>query len=1407
MNDRGKAPATEDDRSLEALWTKHEGVNRRLDELSADVQRLTVEIRREFNLLRTGQTPHPPFHRDETPANRPQPRRGEIPPRPNRHIPVYTQEISDSEDEAQMVRGNEVLESSEEDERDGLRPRHGEYHRRRRPMQHHQHYPAEFKVRLDIPFFDGHLHIEDYLDWEKAVENFFEYMEVDPERQVKYVACRLKGGASAWWAQILQMRQREGKGRVRTWGRMKQLLRAQFLPTDYEQILYIRYQHCVQGGRSVSDYTEEFNRLSARNNLNESNNQLVARYIGGLKESIQERLELNSVWSMPQAVNFAMKAELQQNRHTKTTNSSYNRRPWQETNTGSSKNTPPVIKSQTSNAPVTQPATPAHAVSDGKVQVRSRPVTKDNPYTKPNTLKCFRCFQPGHKSNECPQRQQVQLAECQEDAEQAEIGGDEEGEIEEIPADEGEPLLYVMEKLLLAPRQQNLSQRHAIFRTRCTISGRVCDLVIDSGCTENVVSRSVVQTLQLKTIKNTQPYKIGWVKKGVDIMVTDSCRVAFSIGKQYVCEVLCDVLEMDVCHLILGRPWQFDVGATYDCRANVYSFDWKGRRLKLLPGLPDTKMQNTGPPQPNALHLVTGSTLLHCWREPAPMFALLITEPNPITKPSELQDDLKELLQEYRELIPEDLPAELPPLRTIQHQIELMPGAMLPNLPHYRLNPKEQLILQEIVDNLLKQQLIQVSMSPCAVPALLVPKKDGKWRMCIDSRAVNKITVKYRFPVPRVDELLDWLMGSSIFSKLDLRSGYHQIRIRPGDEWKTAFKTPQGLYEWKVMPFGLCNAPSTFMRMMNEILKPFLGKFCIVYFDDILVYSSDRQQHLQHLKLIFEILKEQRLFVNLPKCELAMSQVKFLGFVISAEGIHMDPQKVAAIRDWPPPKSLFDIRSFHGLANFYRKFIRNFSIITAPITDCLKSKSFHWGLEQQISFEELKQALSSATVLALPNFDKLFTVETDASSIGVGAVLTQEGRPIAFFSEKLCPARQKWTAYEQEFYAIIRALKQWEQYLLHQEFILCSDNQALQFINSQRTINRLHARWIMFLQRFSFTIKHKPGKDNRVADALSRKTVLLTKLQTEITGLECLKELYETDPDFGTIWKQCIDSLPCDGYSIRHGFLFKQDLLCIPVSSWRQQLIREAHGGGLAAHIGRDNTLRQLQCRFFWPRIRRDTFRLVDSCPVCQIYKGGSQNTVMSADTLTADAMEKRHGNIPFHVRVYGISPFCSLHQPEMAIQAAARVNPLFLRLFVLLPILLFLAAKGSGGRLISPPADDLFVSDGVNTGGNSGYSPFPLLRQITRSSRFSSAEGCEQTYGFLPCTTTVVGNLFLVLAYGFLMYKAATFLSGGSELLLEILGPGIIGGLFLPILGALPDALLILGKFRAVSLLSVFFF
>ncbi|KAI0505034.1 hypothetical protein KFK09_015991 [Dendrobium nobile] len=935
----------------------------------------------------------------------------------------------------------------------------------------------------------------------------------------------------------------------------------------------MRYQHCTQGTRSVSEYTEEFNRLSAKNDLNETANQLVARYIGGLKDNIQDQLELNAVWSIPQAVNLAMKIEMQ---HSRKSRFPYSRRHWQEPSNAVTKSTPhPPIRSSPPT-PSNTAAGPSTVPVDGRNTPKPKTTNSANPYAKPSTLKCFRCFQPGHKSNECPQRQQVHIAEPEDDINRDESDGDKERTDEEVLADEGEPFIGVMEKLLLAPRQSNSSQRHAIFKTRCTISGKVCDLLVDSGCTENIVSKSLVQGLQLKTTKLTHPYKISWVKKGSKVLVTDSCRVHFTIGKHYSCEVLCDVLEMDVCHLILGRPWQFDVGVQYDGRANVYSLDWKGRKLHLMPGLPSTASRERA-----AIQLVSGANLLRDWKNHSPMFALILTEPNSYSTISLSPPEVSTLLHEYSDVVPADLPARLPPLRQIQHQIDFTPGAVLPNLPHYRLNPKEQAILQDLVDDLLGKQLIQVSLSPCAIPALLVPKKDNNWRMCIDSRAVNKITTKYRFSMPRIDELLDQLTGSSVFSKLDLRSGYHQIRIRPGDEWKTAFKTPHGLYEWKVMPFGLCNAPSTFMRMMNEIFKPFLGRFCIVYFDDILVYSLDRAQHLQHLRTLFDVLRAQQLYINLPKYELLAPQVKFLGFIIAGDGIKMDPLKVSAIHDWPTPKSFFEVRSFHGLANFYRRFIRHFSIILAPITECLKSKTFQWGQEQQTSFAAIKEALTTAPVLILPSFDQPFAVDTDASSIGIGAVLSQMGRPVAFFSEKLCPARRKWAAYEQELYAIVRALKQWETYLLHQEFILCSDNQALQYINSQKNINRMHARWLVFLQQFTFFIRHKPGVENKVADALSRRALLLTQMQTELIGIEHIKALYADDADFGSIWKQCHDRPAPDGYSLSNGFLFKQNQLCIPVSSWRQHLLREIHGGGLTAHLGRDNTLHQIQTRFF----------------------------------------------------------------------------------------------------------------------------------------------------------------------------------------------------------------------------------
>ena len=559
-------------------------------------------------------------------------------------------------------------------------------------------------------------------------------------------------------------------------------------------------------------------------------------------------------------------------------------------------------------------------------------------------------------------------------------------------------------------------------------------------------------------------------------------------------------------------------------------------------------------------------------------------------------------LKEFSDVVPEEIPHGLPPMRDMQHCIDLVPGSMLPNKPAYRLNPKEHEELQRQVEELIEKGLVRESMSPCAIPTLLIPKKDGSWRMCIDSRAVNKITIRYRFPIPRLDDLLDQLYGAVIFSKIDLRSGYHQIRMRPGDEWKTAFKTREGLYEWMVMPFGLSNAPSTFMRLMNHVFKPFIGLFVVVYFDDILVYSKSQQDHMEHLYQVFQTLRKQKLYVNLKKCHFLTDSLVFLGYVVSAEGIKMDPSKIEAIISWPVPKSLHDIRSFHGLASFYRRFIRSFSSIIAPITECLKGGKFQWNEEAQKSFELIKKKVTEAPVLILPDFSKLFEVDCDASGVGIGAVLSQEGKPIAFFSEKLNESRRKYSTYDKEFYAIIRALDHWSHYLLPNEFLLHSDHEALKYLNSQQKLNSRHASWVEFLQPYSFSIKHKSGKLNQVADALSRRHSLLSTMEVQVLGFEVLKELYKNDPDFGNVWENCSKG-SFNHFLVQEGFLFKNNRLCIPQCSLRRAIIQEVHGGGLAGHFGRDKTLALVQENFFWPKLAHDVECFVKSCKICQIAK------------------------------------------------------------------------------------------------------------------------------------------------------------------------------------------------------------
>lgn len=528
----------------------------------------------------------------------------------------------------------------------------------------------------------------------------------------------------------------------------------------------------------------------------------------------------------------------------------------------------------------------------------------------------------------------------------------------------------------------------------------------------------------------------------------------------------------------------------HDGRKNTYSFVFNNVKITLVP----TGDQVPKPQGKNVTNLLSVGKFVEEAKETGKVYLFLGKESveDTIIVPKPVQA----LIKDFNDIFPDEMPAGLPPMCDIQHQIDLLPGSSLPNQPHYRMSPKEHEELRRQVEELLEKGHIKESLSPCAVPALLTPKKDGSWRMCIDSRAINKITIRYRFPIPRLDDLLDQLSGAMVFSKIDLKSGYHQIWIREGDEWKTAFKTREGLYEWLVMPFGLSNAPSTFMRAINQMFCPFIRKFLVVYFDDILIYSNTPELHLEHLKAVFEVLRKEKFYAGMKKCSFMTDHVLFLGFMVSKDGISVDESKVEAIRSWRIPTTLQDVRSFHGLVFFYRRFVANFSTIMAPITDCMKTGKFGWSDEATRAFELIKKRMTTAPVLVLPDFNKSFELHCDASKVGVGAVLTQEQRPVAFYSEKLGGAKLNYSTYDVEFYAVVWALKHWSSYLAYNEFVLFSDHEALRHINAQDKLFSWHAKWASYLQQFTFSLKHKSGTLNRVADALSRKTNLLTLMKT-----------------------------------------------------------------------------------------------------------------------------------------------------------------------------------------------------------------------------------------------------------------------------------------------------------------------
>eukprot|EP00253_Pinus_taeda_P031869 PITA_31869 len=479
--------------------------------------------------------------------------------------------------------------------------------------------------------------------------------------------------------------------------------------------------------------------------------------------------------------------------------------------------------------------------------------------------------------------------------------------------------------------------------------------------------------------------------------------------------------------------------------------------------------------------------------------------------------------------------------------------------------------------------------------------------MCVDFRALNKITVKNHYPLPRINDLLEQLKDARYFTKLDLRSGYHQVRIEVSDIWKTTFKTKQGLFEWLVMPFGLCNALATFMRVMDDVLHPFLNNFVIVYLDVILIFSKSREDHVMHVRKVLDVLKKIQLFLKMSECEFGKNYLVYSGHIVGGGALRIDLAKIKAIVNWPTPKSITEVRSFLGAAQYWRKFISNFSSIAALMHAVTSVKrAFQWEGKQRKAFESLKEKISSTLVLALPDLRQPFEIQTDASDYAMGAVLLHHGKPIAFHSEIFNGVVVNYPTYDKELYALVQSVKKWKHYLMGKETMIHTDHQPLQWLQSQSTLQQSqHLRWMGFLQQFHLVIRYKKGVLNKVADMLPRPIIgPVTLLKNDSIVHESYTEQYTYDDDFKDVYANLSkgNHVEENDYHLHNNLLFHLGKLCIPQGE-RISVIREAHSSLIAGHFGVSKTVVHLQRYCYWPLMVDSVSRFIRGCSLCATSK------------------------------------------------------------------------------------------------------------------------------------------------------------------------------------------------------------
>nr|AAX95140.1 retrotransposon protein, putative, Ty3-gypsy sub-class [Oryza sativa Japonica Group]ABA92431.1 retrotransposon protein, putative, Ty3-gypsy subclass [Oryza sativa Japonica Group] len=698
-------------------------------------------------------------------------------------------------------------------------------------------------------------------------------------------------------------------------------------------------------------------------------------------------------------------------------------------------------------------------------------------------------------------------------------------------------------------------------------------VLFDSGASHSFISKRFARTHGLSVVELKIPMQVH--TPGNDMRTAHYCpSVTIEIKRSPFLSnlVLLESKDLDV---ILGMDWLTRNKGVIDCASRTITLtNDRGEKITFLSPASQKSVASLNQ-------------------------AAIVGQTETVEKSPRKLEDIP-IVQEYPEVFLEDL-TTMPPKREIEFRIDLAPGTAPIYKRPYRMAANELAEVKKQVDEQLQKGYIRPSTSPWGAPVIFVEKKYKTKRMCVDYRALN------------------------------------ELRIREEDIPKTAFTTRYRLFECTVMSFGLTNAPAFFMNLMNKVFMEFLDKFVVVFIDDILIYSKSEEEHEQHLRLVLEKLKEHQLYAKFSKCDFWLSEVKFLGHIISAQGVAVDPSNVESVTKWTPPKTVSQIRSFLGLAGYYRRFIENFSKIARPMTQLLKKdEKFKWSAECNQSFEELKKRLVSAPILILPDQTKDFQVYCDASRQGLGCVLMQEDRVVAYASRQLRPHETNYPTHDLELAVVVHALKIWRHYLIGNRREVYTDHKSLKYIFTQPDLNLRQRRWLELIKDYDMGIHYHLGKANVVADALSRKSYcnalctedMCGKLQQDlehlnlgivehgyVAALEARPTLVDqvraaqvNDPEIAELKKNTRVGKARDFHEDEHGTIWLGERLCVPDDKELKDLIlTEAHQTQYSIHPGSTKMYQDLKEKFWWASMRREIAGFVALCDVCQRVKAEHQ--------------------------------------------------------------------------------------------------------------------------------------------------------------------------------------------------------